>query len=66
MINLFSKKIYFLEEIKKKNNFILNSEQKKCLKDINSFGNKFNVTLLQGVTGSGKTIVYFEKIKEKF
>jgi len=38
--------------------------KKKCLKDINSFGNKFNVTLLQGITGSGKTIVYFEKIKE--
>ena len=32
--------------------------------DINGFGNKFNVTLLQGVTGSGKTIVYFEKIKQ--
>ena len=34
------------------------------MKDINNFGNKFNVTLLQGITGSGKTIVYFEKIKE--
>ena len=50
--------------IKVKNNFNLNVEQKKCLKEINSFGNKFNVTLLQGITGSGKTIVYFEKIKE--
>ncbi len=27
-------------------------------------GNKFSTTLLQGITGSGKTIVYFEKIKE--
>ena len=45
--------------------FLLNKEQKNCLDEINSFGNKFNVTLLQGVTGSGKTIVYFEKIKEK-
>jgi len=27
-------------------------------------GSKFNVTLLQGITGSGKTIVYFERIKE--
>ena len=44
--------------------FNLNSEQNKCLNDIKKFGNKFNVTLLQGVTGSGKTIVYFEKIKE--
>ena len=50
--------------IRVKNNFNLNVEQKKCLKEINSFGNKFNVTLLQGITGSGKTIVYFEKIKE--
>ena len=45
--------------------FLLNKEQKNCLDKINSFGDKFNVTLLQGVTGSGKTIVYFEKIKEK-
>ena len=44
--------------------FTLNSEQNRCLNDIKKFGNKFNVTLLQGVTGSGKTIVYFEKIKE--
>ena len=50
--------------LRKKNNFNLNSEQNKCLNDINNFGDKFNVTLLQGVTGSGKTIVYFEKIKE--
>ena len=51
-------------KIKKKIKFNLNQEQKKCLSDINSFGDKFNVTLLQGVTGSGKTIVYFEKIKQ--
>ncbi len=55
-----------LPQIQKKNRvkFNLNKEQKKCLQEINSFGNKFNVTLLQGVTGSGKTIVYFEKIRE--
>ncbi len=51
-------------ESKKKIKFNLSFQQKKCLKDINSFGSKFNVTLLQGVTGSGKTIVYFEKIRE--
>ena len=50
--------------LQKKNKFNLNEEQKKCLKEINNLGNKFSTTLLQGITGSGKTIVYFEKIKE--
>ncbi len=50
--------------IKKKNNFYLNKEQKKSYEDLKKFGNSFNVSLLQGVTGSGKTIVYFERIKE--
>ena len=64
--SFFSKNSNFIDntKIKKKNKFNLNSEQKRCLDDINGFGNKFNVTLLQGVTGSGKTIVYFEKIKQ--
>ncbi len=50
--------------VSKKTKFNLSKEQRNCLEKINSFGNKFNVTLLQGVTGSGKTIVYFEKIKQ--
>ena len=58
------KKETFDKSLKIKKNFILNEEQKKCLKDINNLGNKFRTTLLQGITGSGKTIVYFEKIKE--
>ena len=49
---------------KKKSKFILNKDQKKSLEDLRNFGNSFNVSLLQGVTGSGKTIVYFERIKE--
>ena len=49
---------------KKKISFSLNKDQKKSLKDLKKFGNVFNVSLLQGVTGSGKTIVYFERIKE--
>ena len=65
-------KTFFLKKLKLKSEntnkkkiiFNLNKEQKKCLNDINNFGEKFNVTLLQGVTGSGKTIVYFEKIKK--
>ena len=58
------KKETFDKSLKIKKKFILNEEQKKCLKDINNLGNKFSTTLLQGITGSGKTIVYFEKIKE--
>ena len=49
---------------KKKHNFYLNKEQKKSLEDLKKFGNSFNVSLLQGVTGSGKTIVYFNRVKE--
>ena len=64
--SFFSKNISsgMKSETTKKIKFNLNQDQKKCLKEINSFGNKFNVTLLQGITGSGKTIVYFEKIRE--
>ncbi len=48
----------------KKSHYSLNSEQKIALKDLNKLGDKFNVSVLQGVTGSGKTLVYFERIKE--
>ena len=55
-----------IEEIKQTNvkKYFLNHEQKTSLKELTSFGNQFNVSVLQGVTGSGKTLVYFEKIKE--
>ena len=59
------------KEYKKYNNlfnhkkFILNKEQKIALKDVYSKTEKFKVHLLQGTTGSGKTIVYFEVIKKK-
>ena len=63
--SFFSKKKETFNYISKtKNNFILNEEQKNCLQEINNLGTKFSTTLLQGITGSGKTIVYFEKIKE--
>ena len=42
----------------------LNSEQEKCLSEIKKKGNKFNVHVLDGVTGSGKTLVYFNRLRE--
>ena len=63
--NTFKIEEYKKEKLdKKKNVFSLNGDQKKSLEDLKKFGNFFNVSLLQGVTGSGKTIVYFERIKE--
>ena len=44
--------------------YILNTEQKNALNSLISSGNKFNVSVLLGITGSGKTIVYFERIKK--
>jgi primosomal protein N' (replication factor Y) len=37
----------------------LNNEQKKALDYLNLINNKFDVSVLQGTTGSGKTLVYF-------
>ena len=42
--------------------YVLNYEQKNALENLTSLGNKFNVSVLQGITGSGKTLVYFERI----
>ena len=44
--------------------FELNEEQKKALEFLSQTNNKFDVSVLQGTTGSGKTLVYFERIKE--
>jgi len=46
------------------NDFILNAEQKKSLTFMRNIGDSYNVTVLEGVTGSGKTLVYFERIKD--
>ena len=49
------------------NNIIkLTNDQRKCLAQINNFNKKFNVHVLQGTTGSGKTFVYFEALKKNF
>ena len=48
-----------IETIKEKKKFFLNKEQNKCLKNLQGYGSNFNVSVLQGITGSGKTLVYF-------
>jgi len=55
-----------LTEIKKtkKKYFKLNTEQTEALKFLEKVNNKFDVSVLQGTTGSGKTLVYFERIKK--
>jgi primosomal protein N' (replication factor Y) len=42
----------------------LSEEQKKSLNKMNVANQKFRVHVLQGTTGSGKTMVYFEALKE--
>ena len=67
-----NKKSLFKEEssykeskiLNKRKLFDLNHDQKKSLSDLERFGNNFSVSVLQGATGSGKTLVYFEKIKK--
>ncbi len=55
----------FLEIKKTKTRkFRLNDEQISALKFLDKVNNKFNVSVLQGTTGSGKTLVYFERIKK--
>ncbi len=43
--------------------FILNKEQFSALKSFENLDDRFNVSVLEGTTGSGKTLVYFERIK---
>ena len=47
-----------------KNRFLLNHEQKSSLTFMRSIGSKYNVSVLEGVAGSGKTLVYFNRIKD--
>ncbi len=48
----------------KKNSTLLSEEQNKSLKKMNISNEEFRVHVLQGTTGSGKTIVYFSALKE--
>jgi primosomal protein N' (replication factor Y) len=48
----------------KTNEFQLSPQQKENLKKMNISNQKFRVHVLQGVTGAGKTLVYFEALKK--
>ena len=48
----------------KDNNIKLSQKQKQSLKKMNISNDKFRVHVLQGTTGSGKTMVYFEALKQ--
>ena len=51
-------------EINITNNLIkLSEDQKKSLEEMSVVNHKFRVHVLQGTTGSGKTLVYFEALK---
>ena len=65
IVEKFENKFYekFNSRIKE-NSFKLTEEQTDCLNQIKSSNQKFNVHVLQGTTGSGKTIVYFEALKK--
>jgi len=60
----FNKEFSKFEIKKNKSQFFLNEEQKKSLDFMRSAGDNYNVVVLEGVTGSGKTIVYFERVKD--
>ena len=47
-----------------KKTYRLNNEQTQALRFLETINNKFDVSVLQGTTGSGKTLVYFERIKK--
>ena len=54
---------YFLKT--KIKQYELNKEQENAFNEMSKKNKNFRVHLLQGTTGSGKTIVYFKLIKEK-
>ena len=49
---------------KTRQNFKLSEDQNKVFKEMLKKNGEFRVHLLQGTTGSGKTIVYFKQIEE--
>ena len=64
-IKEFEEKFYQKFSFKNVENPIkLTTEQKNSLDQLNLSNTKFNVHVLQGTTGSGKTFVYFEALKK--
>ena len=49
----------------KKKYYQLTDDQEKVLDELKINNGRFRVHLLQGSTGSGKTIVYFKEIEKK-
>ncbi len=64
VVRLPKKKYEFFKPKLKDNIFKLSKEQKISLKKMNNYNEKFRVHVLQGTTGSGKTMVYFEALKQ--
>ena len=65
VVEKFHEKNYLIYKGKLKgNNIKLSQKQKQSLKKMNIFNDKFRVHVLQGTTGSGKTMVYFEALKK--
>ena len=65
LLKNFQKKKFKLFKSQLKDNTIkLSEDQKKSLKKMNNYNEKFRVHVLQGTTGSGKTMVYFEALKQ--
>ena len=58
------KDISFSSKKSKVKKYVLNQEQLIAFKFLDKIKNKFDVSVLQGTTGSGKTLVYFERIKQ--
>jgi len=64
-IETFTKDDYkFFQSPIKLNSIKLSQEQKKSLRKMNISNEKFRVHVLQGTTGSGKTMVYFSALKD--
>ena len=51
-------------KLKQTKKYVLNEQQENALNYLEKNDSGFKVSVLQGITGSGKTLVYFEKIKK--